>query len=174
MLRLLLLRHAEAIAHSASGDLERPLTAMGRADAQRMGAYFRKSGLAPDFVLVSPAQRARETFEMIEHELMQKPACATDSSLHAASVSTLQAVLARASREAQTLMIVGHNPGLAQFANMLVGDGASHDLAQMRNHFPAPCLAVIDFPQDDWSAAHAGGGHLDRFVTPAALPGQDI
>lgn len=171
MLRLLLLRHAEAQAVAGGGDIERPLTATGRADARRMGAYFRKSGVAPDLVLVSPARRARETFEIVESELPSKPSSALEPSLHTASMSDLQALLARAPAMVKTLLIVGHNPGLAEFANALSGDGDSEDLVRMGRHFPAPCLAVIDFREDDWSEARDGCGQLDRFVTLATLSG---
>jgi len=170
MLRLLLLRHAEAVPHAGGSDIERPLTATGRADAKHIAAYCRKSGLAPDLALVSPARRARETFEIVERELPLKPASAVDSSLHAASLNTLHAVLAGAPADIKTLMIVGHNPGLAEFANALAGEGKSADLARMRVYFPAPCLAVIDFPQGDWREARKGCGRLDRFVTLSASP----
>jgi phosphohistidine phosphatase len=53
MLWLLLVRHAEAGAPASEGDLEKRLTAQGRAGAARMGAYFRASGLVFDLALVS-------------------------------------------------------------------------------------------------------------------------
>jgi phosphohistidine phosphatase len=171
MLRLLLLRHAEAQAYAGDGDLERPLTPTGRADAQRIGAYFCKSGLVPDLVLVSPARRARETFEIVERELASTPAAAIEPSLHTAGMDVLEALVAAAPTGIKALLIVGHNPGLAEFANALAGEGDSADRARMRAQFPAPCLAVVDFHGDDWRAARVGCGRLDRFVTLAALSG---
>jgi hypothetical protein len=64
--------------------------AQGRADAARMGAYFRASGLVFDLALVSPARRARDTFDMILRELSQKPACELEASLYNAGVDTLR------------------------------------------------------------------------------------
>ena len=166
MPRLILVRHAEAGAPASGGDRERRLTTHGRADAARMGAYFRASGLVFDLALVSPARRACDTLDMILRELPQKPACELEASLYNAGVDTLQDLLSRSSASAKTLLIVGHNPGLGEFARLLVrgGDSAAPHL------FPAPCLAVIDFSCGDLSAAAGGGGRLDRFVNFSSLP----
>jgi phosphohistidine phosphatase len=166
MPRLLLVRHAEAGAPASEGDQERRLTARGRADAARMGAYFRKTGLVVDLALVSPALRARDTLDMILRELPQKTACELEASLYDASVDTLGDLLAQAAGWVKTLLIVGHNPGLGEFARFLVRGGES----AMPRHFPTPCLAVIDFSCVDWSAASAGGGRLHRFVNFSSSP----
>ena len=167
MPRLLLVRHAEAGAPASEGDSERRLTAQGRADAARMGAYFRASGLVFDLALVSSALRARDTFDMILRELPQEPACELESSLYNAGVDTLLDLLARAAGSVKTLLIVGHNPGLGEFARFLVRGRES----TLPRHFPSPCLAVIDFSCVDWSEAGAGGGRLDRFVNFFQLGG---
>lgn len=168
MLRLLLLRHAEASPHAAGGDIERPLTTNGRIDAACMGAYFRKSGLVPDLTLVSPARRAGETLETISRELSQELVHSTEPLLYNASAAALLALLSAVSARVKTLLIVGHNPGLAECANALASAGDCAGLARMRGHFPAPCLAVIDFQEDGWNEARAGRGSLDRFVTLGA------
>jgi phosphohistidine phosphatase len=163
---LLLVRHAEAGAHASEGDPERRLTAQGRADAARMGVYFRASGLVFDLALVSPARRACDTLDMILRELPQKPACEREASLYNAGVDTLRDLLARTPASVKTLLIVGHNPGLGESARFLVRGGNS----AVPRHFPAPCLAVIDFSCGDWSEAGAGGGRLDRFVNFSRMP----
>jgi phosphohistidine phosphatase len=169
MPRLLLVRHAEAGAPVSDGDPERRLTAQGRADAARMGAFFRASGLVFDLALVSPALRARDTLAMILRELPQIPACEYEASLYNAGVDTLRELLAQAPGWVKTLAIVGHNPGLGEFARFLVrgGEGA------MPRQFPAPCLAVIDFSCVGWSEACACGGRLDRFVNFSSLPAEN-
>jgi phosphohistidine phosphatase len=145
------------------------LTAQGRADAARMGAYFRAYGLVFDLALVSPARRACDTLDMILRELPQKPACELEASLYNAGVDTLQDLLSRTSASVKTLLIVGHNPGLGEFARLLVRSGESAG----PRHFPAPCLAVIDFARGDWSEAAAGRGRLDRFANFSCLPAEN-
>jgi phosphohistidine phosphatase len=169
MLRLLLLRHAEAVARAGT-DLERRLADVGRAGAARMGAYFRKSGLAPDLAIVSPALRTRETFEIVELELPLRPKARLEPSLYNASLGALHALLAQVPSNVGTLLIVGHNPSVAEFACALAGDGDGDGFAGMRRSFPAPSLVVIDFPGSDWADISEGRGRLDRFVTLASLP----
>jgi phosphohistidine phosphatase len=105
MPRLLLVRHAEAGAPASEGDPERRLTAQGRADAVRMGAYFRASCLVFDLALVSPARRARDTLDMILQELPQKLAYELEASLYNAGVDTLRDLLARTPVSVKTLAV---------------------------------------------------------------------
>lgn len=130
-----------------------------------MGAYFCASGLVFDLALVSPARRARDTLDMILRELPQTPPCKLEASLYNAGVDTLRDLLAQTDGWVKTLLIVGHNPGIGEFARFLVRGGES----AMPRHFPAPCLAVIDFSCGDWSEAGAGGGRLDHFVNFSSL-----
>jgi phosphohistidine phosphatase len=166
MPRLLLIHHAEACAPASGRDPARRLTAQGRADAARMGVYFRKTSLMFDLALVSPALRARDTLAMILRELPQKPACEFEDSLYNAGVDTLRELLEQAPGWVKTLAIVGHNPGLGEFAYILVRGGES----AMPRQFPAPCLAVIDFSCVGWTGACACGGRLDRFMNFSSLP----
>lgn len=159
MPRLLLVRHAEAAQLAPGGDRERPLTARGLADAARMGAYIRVSDLIPDLALVSPARRARDTLGAILQELSREPAaCKSEDSLYNADVDVLLGLLSRTIGTVKTLLLVGHNPGLAEFARFLVTPHSA-----LPRHFPAPCLAVITF-SCSWREAGAGGGRLEDFV----------
>ncbi len=169
MLRLAILRHAEAVPLAEAGDLERGLSASGREMAERMGRYFREAELAPDLALVSPARRTRETFERLEHGAAQKFKLDAVPALYNASIETLEAILADQPKEMKFLLVIGHNPGLAEFANALAGKGKKAELAKMREHFPTPCLALIDFDAKSWKKALPGHGRLERFISRGAL-----
>lgn len=169
MLRLAILRHAEAVPLADGGDAERELSASGRDMAERMGRYFRQAGFKPDLALVSPSKRTRETFEALERGAGEKFAVNYAPALYSATLATLEEVLAAAPKEAKFLLVIGHNPGLAEFANALAGKGKKSELARMRGHFPTPCLAVIDFEARTWKKAGRGEGRLTYFVTRGAL-----
>ncbi len=169
MLRLAILRHAEAVPLAQGGDADRELSQSGRAMAERMGRYFRDAGFRPDLALVSPSRRTRETFEAIERGAGDKFPVDYVSALYSASLATLEDVLADAPKEAKFLLLVGHNPGLAEFANALAGKGKKSELARMRGHFPTPCLAILDFDAKSWKKAGRGEGKLEYFVTRGAL-----
>jgi phosphohistidine phosphatase len=170
MPRLLLIRHAEAAARAQQGDLERPLTERGRADAARMGVYCSASGLRPDLTLVSPARRARETLDIMAREFPQKPACDIENLLYDSDVETLRDILQGISVSVKTLLMVGHNPGLAEFAHFLLSGTASTPLI----HFPAPCLALIHFACGDWIEAARGGGRLESLMNFSCVPADDL
>ena len=62
--RLILLRHGKAEADAPTGqDFDRALTGRGRRDAALVARELAEAGSAPDLVLVSPAVRAKETWE---------------------------------------------------------------------------------------------------------------
>jgi phosphohistidine phosphatase len=170
MPRLLLTRHSEAAARADQGDLKRPLTERGRADAARMGIYCRVSGLIPELAVVSPARRARDTLDIMAQEFPQKPACQIEDLLYDSDLDTLRNLLEGTSASVKTLLIVGHNPGLAEFTHFLMGGESSAPLI----HFPAPCLALIHFARGDWIEAGHGGGRLDRFMNFSCVPADDL
>jgi phosphohistidine phosphatase len=169
MLRLAILRHAEAVPLAHASDADRELSQSGRMMAERMGRYFRKAGFKPDLALVSPSKRTRETFEALEKGAGESFAVDYVPELYSATLATLEEVLAGTSKDAKFLLVIGHNPGLAEFANALAGKGKKSELARMRGHFPTPCLAVIDFDAKSWKKAGRGEGQLELFVTRGAL-----
>ena len=117
MRQLILLRHAHAeSATSGQDDLARPLSETGREEARAAGDWLREHGLQPDRVLSSSAVRTRETLAALGdiggaevHE---------DASIYEASPGTLVA-LADANRDAERLLLVGHNPGLEHLAALM-------------------------------------------------------
>jgi len=169
MFRLALLRHSEAHPHAAGGDKERPLTKAGRKLAARMGKYCRDIPLIPDLVLVSSALRTRETFEFVAGEIGQELKVTFDPALYSAASTTIKELIADVTSEHKTVLVIGHNPGIAECAFMFSGDGDPRMLAEMRSHFPAPALAIIDFPFETWAEIAAGQGKLDRFITKTML-----
>ena len=169
MLRLAILRHAEAVPIAGGGDPERSLTLAGRSMAERMGHYFRNSGLVPDLALVSPARRARETFDGLQCGSGQTLKVDFVSALYNAGIETLTSLVAEVSQEVRFLLVIGHNPGLAEFAGAIAGKTDKAELAKMRERFSTPSLALIDFDVASWSKAMAGDGYLETFLTRAML-----
>ena len=159
MPRLLLVRHAEAVVQAPDGDSDRPLTAQGRTNAKRVGIYLRTSNLLPNRAISSPALRARETLDVILRELPQEPSsCEVYDSLYYADSETLLDVLLETPGSMETLLIIGHNPGVGEFARLLLRPNNA-----LPKHFFAPCLAVIDLLCGDWSEAGVGCARLELF-----------
>jgi phosphohistidine phosphatase len=169
MRRLLLLRHAKTErAEQGARDRDRKLMERGRADASLIGAYLVRHRLVPDLVLVSPVTRAQETWALVAAAFTKTPRVAKDERIYNANIETL-AELIRATREARTLLVVGHNPGLHDLAMQLIASGEVEARETLNEKLPTSGLVVIDFAFDDWSLLHDKAGRLERFVSPRLI-----
>lgn len=119
--RLTLLRHGEAQApDSCPEDFERALTRRGVIEAQEIAERIVRRDLIPDLILVSPAERAWSTAEIVASacELDTKQLqCARE--LYLATPETTWKVLLRRDSSLRHILICGHNPGLSQVASRL-------------------------------------------------------
>ncbi len=112
-MELLLWRHAEAA--DGSPDLERPLTAHGRAQAQAMAAWLAERLPKHLRILVSPARRAQETAAALDRPFETIEALAPD----AGPDSVIKA--AGWPDAGTAVLIVGHQPTLGVVAAGLLG-----------------------------------------------------
>lgn len=168
MRRLMLLRHGKSEWPDGMKDIDRPLAKRGREAVPRMGAYLAEEQLYPDLALVSPARRARETWDLVAPQLGEVPA-RSEPRIYEAPPDRLLAVLRETEPQVRTLVLVGHNPGFQDLARLLVGHGDRYAFSRMAQKYPTAGLAVIDFAVEDWREVKPGLGRLDRFVTPKSL-----
>ena len=169
MRRLLLLRHAKAAPLSLEDDFGRELTPRGRDDARRVGAFLAERRLNPDRALYSGAARTRETCEIVAQAQAQPFEAIEQNALYEASRFLIMGLLRELPARARAHLVVGHNPGMADIANLLTGEGAAMDRLRLQSKFPTCALAVIAFDRPDWSDLGPGVGRLEHFVTPADL-----
>jgi phosphohistidine phosphatase len=117
--RLTLLRHGKAEAADASPeDFERELTHRGNIEAQKMATHLVQRNLIPDLLLVSPAERAWATAEIIAAACELDPKqiqCARE--LYLGTAETTWRLIAHLPASLRHIMICGHNPGLSQIAS---------------------------------------------------------
>lgn len=170
MRRLMLLRHAKSDwAKPGLDDHDRPLNARGREAAPRMGAYMARHGLLPDLIVASTARRVVETLDHLLPAFDRPPKIISEPRVYDAGEDTLLGILKETPRAAHNLLLVGHNPGMAELASLLIASGDADARQRLIEKFPTAALAVIDFALDDWGKLHPHGGRLDRFVVPRAL-----
>ena len=129
--RLTLLRHGQAQApDSCPEDFERTLTRRGTLEAQEMAARIVQRDLIPDLILVSPAERAWSTAEIVaaacELDNKQSPQCARE--LYLASPETIWRLLMACDSTYAHVLICGHNPGLSQVARRLGPEPPAEEL----------------------------------------------
>jgi phosphohistidine phosphatase len=174
MRRLMLLRHAKTEIDAPSGrDQDRRLDDRGRKDAAGIGGWIGRHPPFPDSVLVSPAARAKETWEIAWEAMKdQVPAPKLEflPELYGADPTRLlQTIRLASATQAQRLMLVGHNPGLHELALALAGSGDTATHNALADNLPTSGLAVLEFATDDWNDVAFRRGRLVRFVSPKLL-----
>ena len=88
----------------------------------------------------------------------------TEQRLYLADTAILLATVRRADDAARSLMLIGHNPGLTDFANSLTPDRRIDNL-------PTTGLFVVDFPVDRWREISPGAASFVAFDAPKNRPG---
>ncbi|MES2497237.1 MAG: histidine phosphatase family protein [Pseudomonadota bacterium] len=169
--KLTLLRHAKSgWDDPVARDFDRPLNGRGKRAAHRVGQYLREHDLHFDHVVASPAVRCVETIEHLAEGTGETIAPAWDKRIYLASAVSLLDVVQETDDRHDSLLLVGHNPGLEDLVLMLVPDStddASRD--QVEEKFPTASIAEISFPVERWDDVRANGGLLSLFVRPRDL-----
>jgi phosphohistidine phosphatase len=169
MRRLMLLRHAKTErAEPGQRDRDRKLIKRGRNDAEIIADYMAHHDLLPDLALVSPARRTQETWELIASGFRKAPPHLDEDRIYSATPDG-RIRLISTTRDAHSILVIGHNPGLHEVALDLVasGDAAMRELLSKK--LPTSGLVVIDFAFDSWAKLQPQSGKLEHFVTPRLL-----
>ena len=159
--RLILTRHAKSSWDDPTmADHDRPLNDRGKAASADLGEWLASRGYVPEEVLCSDALRTRKTWSGIAPALPGSPILTLKPALYHAGPDVMLAVLKHAT--ADTVMMIGHNPGIAAFAALLPARApADPDFRR----YPTAATLVVDFQVADWKdVTPASGSVLDYFV----------
>lgn len=113
MKQLILIRHAKA-EKDADSDRMRMLSTDGVLDAAAQGDVLRQLDLSCDLIVHSPAERARQTAEIIAAKLDMPPGyLLEDSELYGADEYTFIDIMRELPDDIDSVAVVAHNPTLA-------------------------------------------------------------
>jgi phosphohistidine phosphatase len=118
---LVLLRHSKSDWSGDQDDRHRPLAVRGRRQAPEAGRWLAAHLDRLDLAVVSPALRARSTWELASAELVVPPPIRYDERVYGASGRELLAVVRELADAQRCVVLVGHNPGLEDLASTLTG-----------------------------------------------------
>jgi phosphohistidine phosphatase len=159
---LIITRHAKSSWKSpALSDHDRPLNNRGKHAARALGDWFRENGRHPDQVISSDSKRTRDTYAGLGLET----AAEFTRDLYHASPNQMLRVLSQATGD--VVLMLGHNPGVADFAAELAGKPPDHPKFY---DYPTGATLVLRFDVDSWDRAAWQGGEVVDFVVPRDLP----
>lgn len=184
---LYLLRHAKSSWEAPTRhDHDRPLAPRGVRACAVIADHLRERGIAPDLVLCSTAVRARRTLEGVVDGFARLPRIYYEAAIYEASAATLIDLLrhlpatspvarsqtptpptgGRDPDEPESLMLIGHQPGIGDLATSLAASGAR--LAELEGKFPTAALATLELDRP-WPDLEPGCARLAAFVKPKEL-----
>lgn len=165
---LYLVRHAKSSWSDASlSDKERPLNKRGRRTAPDMGGRLAEQGHKPDLIVSSPANRAFSTAKILAKEMgIDESEITIDERLYFSGTGSMLKMLEGLDDSYQSVMIVGHNPAMTTFMNMLCD--ASVD------NMPTSAIAVIGYSMASWSKLRSEDGSLLAYDFPKGSRGFEI
>jgi phosphohistidine phosphatase len=165
MKRLYLLRHAKSSWKDTTLlDHDRPLAGRGRRAAKAIGRHLREQSIEPQLVLCSSARRARETLERLA---LAVSTVRVEDDLYAASATQLLDRLHDVPDTVESVMLIGHNPGLQELAlDLARPSSVTDDLAAK---YPTAALATLQFTVSTWCDLDRESGELVALVRPRDL-----
>ncbi|MEM6489916.1 MAG: histidine phosphatase family protein [Pseudomonadota bacterium] len=161
MRHLLLLRHAKSSwANPELPDFDRPLNKRGQRSAKALGRWLHSNGTLPELVYCSSARRTRETWDGLK---LPGEVAFRDDLYEADSGAVLDVVRACPT---PSLLVIGHNPGLADLAHSLARTAPAH---ARWSDYPTGALTSLRFEVSAWADLVPGTGTVEAFLTPHDL-----
>ncbi len=158
---LYILRHAKSDwTTDAPNDFQRPLNDRGERNARKMGKWMAEHGIEPQVVVSSPALRAWQTATLACHALgVDETQIYFKSELYLADLGTLLEAIHSLPNEAESAMLVGHNPGLDQLVDYL----ADSPVPSSPDGKVMATATIAEFVLDnDWQTLAEGDASLSR------------
>jgi len=159
--RLIVMRHAKSSwGDPGLSDFGRPLNGRGRKSAPKMGAWLARKGYVPELVLCSAAVRTRETWHLLGLEAEVR----FERRLYHAGPGEIAALLGDVT--AKSVLVIGHNPGLAAFVGRLAQVPPDHPRFA---DFPTCATWVAECDVDSWADLTPGCAITRDFAIPREL-----
>ncbi len=162
MKTLYLLRHANAALATPPqmSDYDRTLSAQGVREARAVGRFMKSNRMHPDFILCSSAVRTTQTAQIIMNALFGKTAAQIpnnfDKELYQAPDEKILASIQSANPAQHSLMVVAHNPGIAELAFAL----------GKINRYDPGTLSIFRADCQRWAEFSPGTVKLEKVFVP--------
>lgn len=163
MKRVVLVRHAKAVANGYEDDFNRDLRDSGKIDAQRVSTELKTRGVFPDKIISSPALRALKTARIFAetYNFEERNIRKNNEIYEGLTTDEFVEMIQTLPKEAKTVFFFGHNPDFQYFAENL--------LTKYTHEMPTCATLVIDFDVDKWEKVEPRTGMLTYRLVPKKL-----
>ena len=154
------MRHAKSSwKNETINDMDRPLNERGDRDAPFMGQIMLQKGVLPEEIISSPAERTLATVRHI-CPIINVPfqSVKVNPSLYAASPSEMLIIIKEINENVQSVLLLGHNPGLTDLSNYLSGYPI--------DNIPTCGIVELHFPRKSWKEIELGSCRMGFFEYP--------
>tara|TARA_B100000749_G_C18279919_1_gene403970 strand:+ start:69 stop:554 length:486 start_codon:yes stop_codon:yes gene_type:complete len=131
-------------------DFERPINKRGTRNAIRVGQWMNENNHIPQKIISSPALRAKETIELVTEQISKfnLEDLTYEDELYLAGFTQLIEFINTFKDKVQSLMLVGHNPGIENLVNYLCDkSGDKETIVTTANLF------IFKFSSDSFNTA---------------------
>ena len=150
-LYLYIMRHAKSDWSGPQiSDFERPINKRGTRNAIRIGGWMNENNHIPQKIISSPALRAKETIELVTEQISKfnLEDLTYEDELYLAGFTQLIEFINTYKDKVQSLMLVGHNPGIENLVNYLCDkSGGKETIVTTANLF------IFKFSSDSFNTA---------------------
>ena len=150
-LYLYIMRHAKSDWSGPQiSDFERPINKRGTKNAMRIGEWMNENNHIPQKIISSPAVRAKETIELVTEQISKfnLEDLTYEDELYLAGFTQLIEFINTFKDKVQSLMLVGHNPGIENLVNYLCDrSGDKETIVTTANLF------IFKFSSDSFNTA---------------------
>ncbi|MEO1492197.1 MAG: histidine phosphatase family protein [Pseudomonadota bacterium] len=170
MKKVILLRHAKSSWDNPDlDDHDRPLNKRGKAAAPVIGAWLAAKKYRPDVVLCSSSERTTQTISGLKNALPDLPEPVVERELYHASPAAMRQRLAELPADCDTVLLVGHQPGLGAFTRKLADGREGRRCKRAYEHFPTAAAAVLELDVEDWGELDYASARFVDFAKPREL-----
>jgi len=167
---LYLLRHAKSSwSEPELADFDRPLNKRGRKARYAMAQYMDDKGYIPEIIICSTAKRAAMTLDAIRPVAGKTCEIRMDDGLYLADPKALAHRIEQIDPGINSVLMIGHNPGLHMLALALAQPATSEDYGGLQIKYPTAALCVLRARQEKWAPVEPKSYELLDFTVPRSL-----
>ena len=159
MKELILIRHAKSSwSNPLLEDFERPLNKRGAKNAPFMAKVLKQKEVNPDLIISSPSKRTKDTLDFFIKEFDYKGEIIFEESIYEAPYINILKVIKNIDDKHKTIFLFGHNPGLNDLADFLLG--------RFEDNIPTCGVLKINFDTNYWKNISKDNSKLIFFNFP--------